>query len=65
MKKTDNDQEKQNAMMRIMENYLYMNTMMINQMELMSVHSGLTGDFREKWTSVNRLDSQNRENYAA
>lgn len=56
MKKTDNDQEKQNAMMRIMENYLYMNTMMINQMELMSVHSGLTGDFREKlWLDFFRL----------
>lgn len=32
----------------IMDNSLYMNTMMINQLEIMSAHSGLTGNFREK-----------------
>lgn len=39
----------------ILKNYKYLNYMMVNQLEFMSTHRGLTGSYREKmWLSFFR-----------
>lgn len=56
MRKKEEKNEHKSALAKIMENYLLMNTMMINQLELMSVHGNLTGNFRERmWLDFFRL----------
>ncbi|WP_048602207.1 DUF6602 domain-containing protein [Rubeoparvulum massiliense] len=42
------EQENKNVFKRIMDNYSFMNKMMIQEMEIASKHGGLTGNYREE-----------------